>query len=146
MTTRFQSCIETLGRVEAELLQLLEKRTDAPLKDVLELRQSLSSVRETIERLQGQRQHLSRLVSLATVLVIIRPPDHKPDQPPARAGLWDYFQSNIAAAWTTGLAFLADTLAALLRIAIGGLIWWLLAAIAITLALRHHRRALARGV
>jgi hypothetical protein len=132
-------------RVEAELLALLEKRSDAPLKEILELRQSLSSVRESIERLSGQRQHLGRLVSLATVLVIIRAPDQH-DQPPAPAGLWTYFSKNIEASWTTGLAYLADTVAALLRVLVGGIIWWTLAALALLAAARHHRRTLARGV
>ena len=132
-------------RVEAELLALLEKRSDAPLKDILELRQSLSGVRESIERLAGQRQHLSRLVSLATVLVIIRAPDAAPEKP-APASLWDYFTKNLTGAWATGLAFLADTVAALLRILVGGIIWWTLAVLAIAAALRAHRRTLAKGV
>ena len=54
--------------MEKELLELLEKRGDAPLKEVLELRQALSGVRESIEQMSGQREHLSRLTDRAVDL------------------------------------------------------------------------------
>ncbi len=130
-------------RVEKELLELLEKRGDAPLKEVLELRQALSGVRESIEQMSGQREHLSRLVSLATVLVIIR----TGDVPEAvRSGLGDYFLTNIARAWGMGLTALADSVAAQVRVAVGGLVWWVVLAVAIGAAVRWRRRRLARGV
>ncbi|MEX2217114.1 MAG: DUF4349 domain-containing protein [Phycisphaerales bacterium] len=132
-------------RVEAELLELLSSRAEAPLKDVLELRESLGRVREQIERLSGQRQHLSRLVSLATVLVIIRAPEAG-EEKPAEAGLWEYFSGSVGRAWESGLAFLADTVAGLVRIAVGGVIWWGLAGAAIVVLLRQRKRELARGV
>lgn len=133
-------------RVETELLQLMEKRSDAPLKEILELCESLSSVRQRIEQIAGQREHFSRLVNLATILVIVRPPASADPKPAAHGALWDYFTKNISAAWQTGLAFLADTLASLLKIAIGGLIWWLLAAAALYFVIRRQKQALARGV
>jgi hypothetical protein len=135
-------------RVETELLQLLEKRAEAPLKEILELRQSLSDVRQAIERLAGERQRLSRLVDLATVLVLIRAPE-EPAKPAATTPpptLSDYFRHSISASWRSSLEFLSDTLANLLALAIGGLIWWMLAAIAIYGFLRYRRAALAHGV
>jgi type II secretory pathway pseudopilin PulG len=68
-------------RIEKELLDLLEKRKDAPLKDILDLRTSLSSVRLTIEQLTGQRDRMSRLVSLASILVVIRAEPEPPKKP-----------------------------------------------------------------
>ena len=121
-------------RVEAELLELLESRKDAVLKDVLELRQTISQVREQIERLQGQKQHLSRLVSLATVLIIIRHDDQ-----PAKAeatGIGAYFADVMKSAWERGITGLADSLAWIAATLLGGLIWWTIAAIALWMAWR----------
>jgi hypothetical protein len=130
-------------RVEAELLELMEKRADAPLKEVLELRDSIARVRQEIEQMTAQQQRLSRLVSLATVLVIIRTGD-QPDQ--ARAGLGEYFLENIRDAWRSGLAVLADTVGVILRVLVGGIIWWVLLAFGIALVVRWRRRRLAAGV
>lgn len=126
-------------RVEAELLQLLEKRSDAPLKDILELRDSLSGVRQSVERLTAQRDRLSRLVNLATILVLIRTPDG-PAHAAGHSSLGEYFSKTIAAAWRSGLVFLADTVSTIVAILIGGLIWWALAAALLFWAYRHHRR------
>lgn len=134
-------------RVEAEMLQLLEKRQDAPLKEILELRSALSGVRQTIEQLTGQRERLGRLVSLATVLVIIRPADAPAQPPPPAPGLGAYFLRVFDEAWRDGLMFLMNTLLALLSIFIGGLIWWVLLLIAIlwVRAYRRRRRAAVGG-
>jgi hypothetical protein len=59
-------------RVEADLLERLERRTDAPPADALRLRASLDAVRTTIERDAAQREALARRVDLATVRVTIR--------------------------------------------------------------------------
>jgi hypothetical protein len=129
-------------RIEVELLELLERRSEAPLKEILELRDSLSSVRQSIERMTAQREHLSRLVSLATVLVIIQ----SGEAPEVQAGLGDYFARNLATAWTGGVRMLADSLAWLVTVAVGGLPWWILLAVVTWLLIRWHRRTLARGV
>jgi hypothetical protein len=131
-------------RVEAELLDLLETRQDAPLKEILELREKLGEVRGAIERLTGQRERLARLVSLATVLVIIRPPNAEPE--PEQPGIGAYFLDSLGGAWTSGLVFLADTFAGLLAVLIGGLVWWVLLAAGL-IALRNWlRRREARAV
>lgn len=120
-------------RVEQELVELLDKRQDAPLEDVLKVSQSLSEVRERIEKLEGQRQGIGRQVALATVVVSIRAKDAPPPPSPGLAGqLW----SDMSDAWRGGVSFLIDTLAMLVRILIGGLIWWVLLGVGLWLLRR----------
>jgi len=130
-------------RVEQELLELFDQRKDTPLKEILDLRQKLSEVRSGIEQMVAQREQLSRLVSLATVLVIIRTGE-KPIEEPKAEGLWHYFSESIQHAWQRGLRGLADTIAALLAILVGGLIWWILLAIALLLLRRYVRNRTTR--
>lgn len=126
-------------RVEEELLALLDSRQDAPLKEILELRDSLARVRANIEQMSGQREHLSRLVSLATILVLIRAGDAPPEQP---AGIGAYFAESLSGAWYKGVRILADTVAVLLGAIVGGLPWWGLIA-AVVLVIRAARRRAA---
>lgn len=128
-------------RVEAELLGLLEKRDDAPLGDILRLREKINEVRMSIERLVARQQGLQRLVSLARVLVIIRPEDAPKVEPKAEPGLGQYFGDRIDASWGGGLRFLADTVARLLQVLVGGLVWWLVLIVAFV-AVRNYRRRL----
>jgi hypothetical protein len=124
-------------RVEAELLQLLEKRQDAPLREILELRDKIGQIRGEIERLTAQRDQLSRLVSLATVLILIR----SGDAPVANGShLGAYFAQKCKTAWTDGVQFLADTLATLLSILIGGLLWWVVAIVVVVVVYRRWGR------
>jgi hypothetical protein len=126
-------------QVEAEVLKLLESRKDAQLKDILELRDKLSSIRGSIESLQGRRDTLGRQISLASVLVLVRP-DTSEKPVPKPSSLFDGFTNEMSNAWTSGLSALTQTLAFLIRIAIGGLIWWLLLFAAIAAARRAIRR------
>lgn len=129
-------------RVETELAELLATRKDAPLKEILDVREALGSVRGNIERLVAQRDRLSRLVSLATVLVVIRHesavriPEHGRSD-----GLGEYFTKSIAAAWKWSTRTLADTIAFIVAVAVGGAIWWITAAIGLFAALRWRKRA-----
>jgi hypothetical protein len=131
-------------RIETELAQLLAGRKDAPLKDIMEVRDSLSRVRESIERLTAQRDRLSRRVSLSTILVVIRhesavrlPETAKPD------GFGAYFSKTIAVAWRTATRALADTVAFIVTVVVGGAIWWVIAAIVGVAAFRWRARARA---
>lgn len=126
-------------RVEIELLALLEKRQDAPLKEILDLRTALANVRGQIEQLIAQRQRLGQLVSLSTVLVIIRT-DETHSQT-INFSVLGYFDQGIRTAWHNGLVFLADTMGGLLSVLIGGLIWWILLTIVITVVWRRRHRA-----
>ena len=128
-------------RVETELLDLFDKRKDAPLSEVLQLRAKLGEVRREIERLTAQRDRLSRLVSLATVLVFIRTPE---GQRHSDIGASAYFGEVLGSAWRRGWTFLADTVALVFGVFVGGLIWWVLIAFAI-LGIRRVRRRGAGG-
>lgn len=130
-------------RVESELLQLLEKRSDAPLKEILELHDNIGRVRQTIEQITAQREKLSRLVALATILVIIKP-ENAPAPPPEqkKQTIGQYFGHVISTDWHDGLQVLADTLAGAVKLLVGGLIWWV-ALLAGLLALRQHLRSKA---
>ena len=128
-------------RIEAELLELLNSRQDASLADILQLRTQIAGVRGEIERLTAQRDRLGRLVALATVLVTIQPVDDK-DKQPDPPTLADYFTDSIKTAWHSSLRFLIDTAAFLVRVAVGGLVWWLLLLAAIlTVRAAFKRRA-----
>lgn len=125
-------------RVEQELLQLLESRKDAPLKEVLELRTAIDGVRQSIETMTAQRERLSRLVSLATVLVLIRTPD-APDKP-VDEGIASYLATSLQRAALRGVRAMIDTLAGLTLVLIGGGIWIVLAILAGWVAWRALRR------
>jgi hypothetical protein len=114
-------------RVEKELLDLMEKRTEAPLKEILELRDKISQIRQSIEQMTAQRERLGRLVSLATILVLIRtePEQPKPATQPAEKTISQYFGESVGAAWSNGLLALADTVAGMLKVIVGGIIWWM---------------------
>jgi len=70
------------------------------------------------------------------VLVLIRPADAPQ---PHQASLWSYFTQACSTAWTKGITLLADTLATLLAVLLGGLFWWVLLTVVIV-AIRCWRR------
>jgi len=129
--------------VERELLELLARRSEAPLEEILKLRESLSRIRSSIERLDGRRGAIDRLVSLATVVVIIRPePPEAPPVPepePEPASLGAHFYKGIADAFRDGMTTLANTCALLVRALVGGLPWWL-AIVALIPVIRRRLR------
>ncbi len=128
-------------RIEQELLELLDSRDEAPLKDVLELRRHLEQVRGQIERLTAQREQLGRMVALATVLVIVKPDlEASQEEPTEEQSLGAYFLENLLDSGKAGMYLLADTLAVLVHLAIGGLIWWIIAFTLILAARTMWRR------
>ncbi|MCH8005500.1 MAG: DUF4349 domain-containing protein [Planctomycetes bacterium] len=132
-----QARLRNEQRIETELLKLLESRSDASLKDILELQRRINEVRQSIEHLVARRQQLGRLVDLATLLVIITP-EGAPAQEP-HADLGQYISQRLSNSWFGGLRILANTVAGGLRILVGGLPWWLLLG-AIVVGIRHYRR------
>lgn len=128
-------------RIEKELLALIDKRPDTPLKDLMEIRAQLTGVRGQIESLIGQRERLGRMVSLATVLVTIRPADAAAPEAAQPAGIGEYFKASVESSWRTSVQALVDTAAFFIRVIVGGIIWWALAAISFTVALRAYRRS-----
>ena len=125
-------------RVEEELLKLFDQRQNAPLKEILELRDKLSQVRQAIEQITAQRERLGRLVSLATILIILRPADAPQSAAPT---LFNHFATSISAAFHNGLIFLTDSFAGLIALLIGGLLWWLLAALVAAFVWRAIRKS-----
>jgi hypothetical protein len=80
-------------RLEAELLTLLDER-DGQLKDVIAVKQELSSVREEIERMEGRLRFLRDQVALTTITITAREDrNYTPQQAPTFAarigGAWD---------------------------------------------------------
>lgn len=131
-------------RVEKELAELLLTRKDSPLRDIMEVRDALGRVRENIERLTAQRDRLSRMVSLSTILVVIRHESAvKLPEAPRPDGLGAYFAKTIASAWRTATRALADTVAFIVTVLVGGALWWIAVIIAVVAALRWRARALA---
>ncbi len=131
-------------RVETEMLALLETRKGAPLKEVLDLREQLARVRERIEQMTAQQERLSRNVTLATVLVVIQPePAADAQESRLDTPMSEYFAARLDASWHAGTRALADSVAAIVRAAVGGLVWWIgLSAsfIGVSLAARSARR------
>ncbi len=124
-------------RVEKELLELLEARDDAPLKEVLELRDQISAVRGRIESLTAQQQQLSRLVSLSTILVII----HADDAPAAKEeSMVNFIGTSFSEAIHDGARTLVETSAGMVQVLLGGLVWWTLFLVVIAVAIRSFRR------
>ena len=111
-------------RVEVELLDLLETRQDAPLREVLDLRDKLREVRSEIERMQASRDRLSRLVALSTLTVSIRAIPEEPEEDPDEAAFFAPLGKAIAASWRDGLSGLTGSVAWLIRVAVGGVLWW----------------------
>jgi hypothetical protein len=131
--------LENERRVEAELLQLLEARQNDKLEEILAVRRELNGVREQIERLAAQQDNLSRMVRLSRVAVMLRAkatePETKPDE-----SVWGRFVDRLGEAWTDGLDALLGTIAGLVRVLVGGAIWFGAAAVLGLAAWRGWRR------
>lgn len=112
-------------RIEIELLELIDKRPDAPLADVLRVREALSDVRLNIERLDAQRSTLNERVSLATLRVSIVQIDEEEEPEPDASG----FLHDLGDAFTRGGRTLASSAAWIVEAIIGGLIVWVILAI-----------------
>lgn len=126
-------------RVETELLELLSARKDAPLAEILSLRETLARVRASIEQLAAARERLARLVNLATVLVILRAPDAPPPAPSDR-GLLAYGAETLYTAWVTGARFLVQSIGLFVSALVGGLPLWILLGVVYAIHTRHSRR------
>ena len=132
-------------RVETELLELLSSRKDASLKEVLELREQVSTVRERIERLTAQRETLGRLTSLASIVITIRaevPPAPAPTPGP-QTSRWEVFGTQLSAAWDRSLDSLSQNLIGLVEFAVSGLLVWVVLAVGV-IGFRFAWRASAR--
>ncbi|HYF14135.1 MAG TPA: DUF4349 domain-containing protein [Phycisphaerales bacterium] len=133
-------------RTEAELLALFDTRKDAPLNEIMQLRDSIARVRDSIERLVAQQQKLSRLVALTTITVnISAPQEAAPPPEPKRSSLGDFFFKRMDESWTHSLEALVDAAAFIVRAVIGGLPFWLAAGLLVVGARALWRRTAARA-
>ena len=131
-------------RIEKELLELLASRKDAPLKELLEVRVEVDRARERIERMQASRDKLSRLTSLATVLVLIRSEEKAPQ--PVESSWVAQAGKKFGAAFEDGQRSLTSSIAFLIEVIVGGLVWWIFIGgviVAILWAIKSHHRRLA---
>ena len=126
-------------RIETELLELMDKRKDSPLNEIIALRREINNVRSEIERLDAQQKNLNHLVSLATVLVIIRTAGEKPDDD-TNMSIGSYFVKVLKKAWKNALLTIADSAAWALQFIVGGLIWWLIASAIVFTTIFLYRR------
>lgn len=110
-------------RVEKELLELLASRKDAPLKELLEVRTEVDQARERIERMQASRDRLARLTSLATVLVMIKSEEKAPE--PEETSLLSQAGKKFGMAFRDGQKTLTGSIAFLIEVIVGGLVWWM---------------------
>lgn len=127
-------------RIEAELIELLDKRPNDKLEDILRVRKELSDVRGQIERMQASRDRLASLVALATVTVVIAEKPEEPKPAPEEQGLWGSFVEDLATAWHNGVANLLGFVVWLTAVIVGGLPFWLLAGFASAWGWRSYRR------
>ncbi len=108
-------------RVESELLDMLGKNKDGRVEDLLKIRQNLATVRESIERMQAEREKMNRLTTLATLLVIIRA---ESAPPPAAAPWWNSTKTTLGDSWKQGIRNFSESLAWLIEVLVGGALWW----------------------
>lgn len=127
-TVDIEARLRNEKRVEEELLELLKTRQDAQLAEIMEVRTQLGKVRQEIEQLTSRRDHLARLASLATVLVIVQE-DVEKEQRESGAPFGAYFTKQIEESWNGGLRTLSDGAAWVVRVLVGGAIWWALLAV-----------------
>ncbi len=126
-------------RFEADLLDLSSNRSDAPLDQVLQVRRSVAEVRERIERMIAQRQRLGLDVAMSTINVSIKP-EHV-EAPEARGlSLREYVGNRLRSAWQRGLIGIADSFTWLVRVLIGGAVWWALLAVGVIAARAWRNR------
>lgn len=121
-------------RIEQELLDLLEKRKGSPLQDLLKLSESLSAVRERIEILVAQQQQMQHQVALATVVVSIQ----RTAQQTKIDGFAAQLKNKLSSAWSDGGYYLISSVAMLVRVLIGGLIWWIILCLGLWLLHRWY--------
>lgn len=130
-------------RIERELLDLLDKRGDAPLREVLDLRAEIDRVRGSIEQLIGQRERLARSTALATLVVSVRPAGEPVKDEPS--SMWGDAGRRLGRAWKAGLDGLISIGELIVVVAVGGIPIWIaggaVGLVAWRIARRRARRA-----
>jgi hypothetical protein len=125
--TDLDAQIRNEQRVEKEMLELFDLRKDAPLKEVLDLREQLARVRGNIERMQASKSQMGRLVSLATLTLTIRPQPDVTIAPPVVEETPSFgarFSQEIGRSWDRATNNLVSSAGWAVETVIGGLPTW----------------------
>ena len=125
--TDLDAQIRNEQRVEKEMLELFDLRKDAPLKEVLDLREQLARVRGNIERMQASKSQMGRLVSLATLTLTIRPEPDVTIAPPVVEETPSFgarFSQEIGRSWDRATNNLVSSAGWAVETVIGGLPTW----------------------
>ena len=125
--TDLDAQIRNEQRVEKEMLELFDLRKDAPLKEVLDLREQLARVRGNIERMQASKSQMGRLVSLATLTLTIRPQPDVTIAPPVVEETPSFgarFSQEIGRSWDRATNNLVSSAGWAVETVIGGLPVW----------------------
>ncbi|CAN5792276.1 hypothetical protein BH11PLA1_BH11PLA1_16540 [soil metagenome] len=124
-------------RVETELIGLLAARKDAPLSEILSLRDALGRVRQSIERMAAQRDRVGKLVALATITVTLQEVAAAPNPDAAKpAGIGARFGAAATRGWNSFTSMAID----LTEFVISGLAVWIILAVAVVVAIPLVRR------
>ena len=108
-------------RIEAELLALLDRRPEAPLADVLTVRNSLEEVRLRIERLEANRAGLDNRARLSSLRIEIVPPPSEDRREPKEGAA---FLASLRKSFARGADALGESVSLIVEVAVGGLVIW----------------------
>lgn len=123
-------------RVESEVLELLADRPDASLDDIVRVRRELADVRESIERMDAHRQSLLGRAALSTLrITLIGPAPEGARADPDRPA----FGQRMGDAMRDGWRRCIGSAVWLAEFIVSGLLWWVVGAVLIWAAVRHHR-------
>jgi hypothetical protein len=93
--------VKNKKRLEERFLKLIDERT-GNIKDITDMEEQLSRVREEIERMEGRLRYLTNQTALTTVTINAREErDYKPPEAPG-------FTTRIATSWTGSFVSLKD--------------------------------------
>lgn len=106
-------------------------------KDILEVEQALTNVREEIERMEGRKRFLEDQVALSTITVNL----HEP-YPLVASGQYGFF-AKMRRGVEEGLAGFADVLSACITLVIAGIPLFVMLFLMIWIFKRYRRRAKA---
>ncbi|MDQ2908086.1 MAG: DUF4349 domain-containing protein [Candidatus Eremiobacteraeota bacterium] len=130
--------LRNLRRAESDLLRIMDR--SGRIGEILDVENQLTSVRESIERLDAENADLQHRVAYATIDVTVRAATTIPMAEPSTATL-------LASAWHAALHRVRDvslTLAARIFVIIAFIPYWLGAALLLSIAIRSVHRRFAR--
>ena len=108
--------IKNTKRLEDRILKLVDERS-GNIREITELEQQLSRVREEIERMEGRLRYLANRAALTTVTITAREEHNfKPPETPT-------FATRVSASWSDSLVGLQDSGERFAVVAVGAAPW-----------------------